>query len=103
MAEHTPSRLTARASVCRAATAAAMSETLDITMDELLHAAAGIGAYRWDSLLLETSSLAPANGCIIIEALAGVSAGAWRCAGTDRPHGDGVAPATRPRGAFGSS
>ena len=30
-------------------------------------------------------------------------AGAWRCAGTDRPHGDGAAPATRPRGAFGSS
>ena len=47
------------------------------TMDEALHAAAGIGAYRWGSLLLETSSLAPANGRIIVEALAGAVGGGF--------------------------
>jgi hypothetical protein len=43
--------------------------------DAVLHAAAGIGAYRWGSLLLETSTLAPANGRVIARALAGASSG----------------------------
>lgn len=43
--------------------------------DTVLHAAAGIGAYRWGSLLLETSTLAPANGRVIAQALAGAVAG----------------------------
>lgn len=43
--------------------------------DGTLNAAGGIGAYRWGSLLLETSTLAPASGKIIGDALTGASLG----------------------------
>jgi hypothetical protein len=63
------------------------AQDADPDIDALLHAAGGIGAYRWGSLVLETSQLAPVDGRRIVEALAGASAGVFQSASASAQRG----------------
>lgn len=46
-------------------------------MDEQLHAASGLAAYTWGSLVLETTRAAPVDGELVVRTLAGLAAGAF--------------------------